>query len=180
MNSQSGKGGASYLLEQALGVTFPRWMQIEIAQPIQKESERREGELNTQDILNVFRTTFMNSDGRYSLAGYQVDKHGSQYHIQASVNDGSQMMLVHGNGNGAISAFADAMHKATGLDAQIVQFDEQAVAEGSDASAMAFVQASIRGNRYTAVSQDGDTLTASLTAILSAINNAMIDSQAVA
>ena len=180
VNSQSGKGGASYLLEQALGVTFPRWMQIEIAQPIQKESERREGELNTQDILNVFRTTFMNSDGRYSLAGYQVDKHGSQYHIQASVNDGSQMMLVHGNGNGAISAFADAMHKATGLDAQIVQFDEQAVAEGSDASAMAFVQASIRGNRYTAVSQDGDTLTASLTAILSAINKAMIDSQAVA
>ncbi len=180
VNSQSGKGGASYLLEQALGVTFPRWMQIEIAQPIQKESERREGELNTQDILNVFRDTFMSSDGRYSLAGYQVDKHGSQYHIQASVNDGSQMMLVHGNGNGAISAFADAMHKATGLDAQIVQFDEQAIAEGSDASAMAFVQASIRGNRYTAVSQDGDTLTASLTAILSAINKAMIDSQAVA
>ncbi len=180
VNSQSGKGGASYLLEQALGVTFPRWMQIEIAQPIQKESERREGELNTQDILYVFRDTFMSSDGRYSLAGYQVDKHGSQYHIQASVNDGSQMMLVHGNGNGAISAFADAMHKATGLDAQIVQFDEQAIAEGSDASAMAFVQASIRGNRYTAVSQDGDTLTASLTAILSAINKAMIDSQAVA
>lgn len=180
VNSQSGKGGASYLLEQALGVSMPRWMQIELAQPIQAESERREGELSTQDIVAVFRREFMRGDNRYELAGYQVDKHGSQYHIQASVSDGSQLMLIHGQGNGAISAFADAMHKATGVDVQIVQFDEQAVSEGSDASAMAFVQASIRGNRYTAAAQDGDTLSASLNAILGAINKSIIDSQAVA
>lgn len=180
VNSQSGKGGASYLLEQALGVTLPRWMQIELAQPIQAESERREGELNTNDIIAVFRNEFMTSDGRYALSGYQVDKHGSQYHLQASIADGSQLMLVHGQGNGAISAFADAMHKATGIDAQVVQFDEQAIASGSDAAAMAFVQTSIRGNRYTAAAQDGDTLSASLNAILGAINKSIIDSQAVA
>lgn len=180
VNSQSGKGGASYLLEQALGVSMPRWMQIELAQPIQAESERREGELSTQDIVAVFRREFMRGDNRYELAGYQVDKHGGQYHIQASVSDGSQLMLIHGQGNGAISAFADAMHKATGVDVQIVQFDEQAVSEGSDASAMAFVQTSIRGNRYTAAAQDGDTLSASLNAILVTINKSIIDSQAVA
>ncbi|WP_430461725.1 2-isopropylmalate synthase [Thalassolituus sp. LLYu03] len=180
VNSQSGKGGASYLLEKALGVTLPRWMQIELAQPIQAESERREGELNTNDIVAVFRNEFMGSDGRYALAGYQLDKHGSQYHLQASITDGSQLMLIHGQGNGAISAFADAMHKATGVDVQVVQFDEQAVSEGSDASAMAFVQASIRGARYTAAAQDGDTLSASLNAILVAINKSIIDSQAVA
>lgn len=180
VNSQSGKGGASYLLEQAFGMTMPRWMQIELAQPIQRESERCEGELSTDDIVAVFRREFMAADGRYSLAGYQVDKRGNEYHLQASINDGSQLILVHGHGSGAISAFADAMHKATGMEVQIVQFDEQALAEGSDACAMAFVQASIRGSRYTAAAQDRDTLSASLNAILTAINSCINDISAVA
>jgi len=180
VNSQSGKGGASYLLEQALGITLPRWMQIELAQPIQAATEQQEGELNSSDIVRVFRREFMPGDGHYSLAGYQVDKQGSEYHIQASVNDGNQLMLIHGKGSGAISAFADAIHKATGMEIQVVQFDEQALSEGSDASAMAFIQASIRGQRYTAVAQDGDTLSAGLSAILNTINKAMIDSYAVA
>ncbi|MDK2777267.1 MAG: 2-isopropylmalate synthase [Pseudomonadota bacterium] len=180
VNSQSGKGGASYLLEQAIGATLPRWMQIELAQPIQAESERREGELSTADIVDVFRREFMPAEGRYSLAGYQVDKQGNEYHLQASINDGSRLVLIHGHGSGAISAFADAMHKATGSDIQVVQFDEQALSEGSDASAMAFVQASIHGKRFTAAAQDEDTLSASLNAILNTINKSMIDSQAVA
>ena len=180
VNSQSGKGGASYLLEQALGVTLPRWMQIELAQPIQNASEQSEGELNSADIVNVFRREFMPGTGHYSLAGYQVDKQGSEYHIQASINDGEQLLLIHGHGTGAISAFADAVHKATGTDIQVVQFDEQALAEGSDASAMAFIQANIHGQRYTAAAQDGDTLSASLNAMLNTVNKAMIDSYAVA
>ena len=180
VNSQSGKGGAAYLLEQQIGATLPRWMQIELAQPIQRRAEMQEGELSPEQILHVFRAEFMNNDGRYSLAGYQIDKQGNQYHVQASINDGSQLTLIHGHGSGAISAFADAMHKATGIDVQIVQFDEQAISEGSDATAMAFVQASIRGSRYTAVAQDGDTLSASLNAILFTINKAIIDSRAVA
>lgn len=180
VNSQSGKGGASYLLEQELGVTLPRWMQIELAQPIQRETEIREGELTPADIVGVFRREFMHSDGRYSLASYQVDKQGNHYHLQAAINDGSQMMLVHGQGSGAISAFADAMHKAMGMDIQVVQFDEQAVEAGSDAAAMAFVQASIRGQRFTAAAQDGDTLSASLNAILNTINKAIKPAQQVA
>ena len=130
--------------------------------------------------VNVFRREFMPGTGHYSLAGYQVDKQGSEYHIQASINDGEQLLLIHGHGTGAISAFADAVHKATGTDIQVVQFDEQALAEGSDASAMAFIQANIHGQRYTAAAQDGDTLSASLNAMLNTVNKAMIDSYAVA
>lgn len=173
VNSQSGKGGASYLLEQELGITLPRWMQIELAQPIQKETELRGGELSPAQIVEVFRRDFSQQDGRYSLASYQVDKQGNSYQLQASVNDGSQLILVHGSGNGAISAFADAMHKATGVEIQVVQFDEQAMSAGSDAAAMAFVQASIKGKRFTAAGQDGDTLSASLNAILGTINKAL-------
>ena len=115
----------------------------------------------------------MHNDGRYSLASYQVDKQGNHYHLQAALHDGNQVTLIHGQGSGAISAFADAMHKAMGMDIQVVQFDEQAVEAGSDAVAMAFVQASIRGQRFTAAAQDGDTLSASLNAILNTVNKAL-------
>ena len=78
-----------------------------------------------------------------------------------------------GQGNGAISAFADAMHHVSGLEVQVVQFDEQALGAGTNAEAMAFIQANVGGKRYTAVAQDNDTLSAGLEAILGAVNKAL-------
>lgn len=180
VNSQSGKGGASYLLEQALGVTLPRWIQIELAQPVQKQAENQEGELSTDDIVRLFRKHFMTSHGQLQLDSYQIEAHNGEHRVQAGLNDGSQIRLVHGHGNGAISAFTDALHKALGITVQIVQFEEQAIGEGSDASAMAFIQANINGHRFTAAAQDEDTLSASMNAILAVMNQALDGQQAVA
>ena len=82
---------------------------------------------------------------------------------------------MHGSGQGSISAFTDALHKAIGLDIQVVQFEEMALSEGSDAMALAFVQVSIRGQRYTASAKDTDTLSASLGAIVHAVNIAVME-----
>jgi len=173
VNSQSGKGGASYLLEQNLGITLPRWMQIELAGPVQQATEASEGELDTQKIVDVFHSEFVNIDGPFSLVSYQVDKQGAQHHIQAVINNAGQEVIVSGQGNGAISAFAAAMHKACGMEIQIVQFDEQSLSAGSDADAMAFVQANVNGLRFAAVAQDNDTLSAGMRAILGAVNKAV-------
>ncbi|ASP40889.1 2-isopropylmalate synthase [Bacterioplanes sanyensis] len=173
VNSQSGKGGAAYLLEQQLGIELPRWLQVELAAPVQQLAERQQGELEAQQVLKLFRQHFMPRDGRFHLAGYQVDRQGSRHHIQASISDEHDMLLIHGHGNGAISAFADAMHKATGIDIQVLQFEEQATEHGSDAAAMAMVQASVRGTRACGVAKDQDTLAASLQAILRAVNSAV-------
>ncbi|MCY0966983.1 2-isopropylmalate synthase [Parathalassolituus penaei] len=180
VNSQSGKGGASYLLEQAMGVTLPRWVQIELAQPVQKQAEQQEGELSTEDIVRVFRKNFMTSHGQLQLDSYQIDSHGGEHRVQAGLNDGSNIRLVHGHGNGALSAFTDALHKALGITVQVVQFDEQAVSEGSDAQAIAFIQANINGQRFTAAAQDEDTLSASMNAILAVVNQALEQQAAVA
>lgn len=169
VNSQSGKGGASYLIEQSLGVTLPRWFQIELAQPVQKMTEANGGELETRQLMGVLEQHFMDDNG-LQLDSYQVEAHGSQHTMQAAINEGDDVRLVHGSGNGAISAFTDSIHKAYGLNIQIVQFDEQATSEGSDAQAMAFVQANINGHRLTATACDDDTLGASIKAILTVVS----------
>ncbi len=173
VNSQSGKGGASYLLEQHLGITLPRWMQIDLAAPVQQATEAKGGELTTADIVQVFNRTFIDIQGPYQLLGYQLDKQDGNHKIQATVLHNGKEQKVVGQGNGAISAFADAMHHVSGLEVQVVQFDEQALGAGTNAEAMAFIQANVGGKRYTAVAQDNDTLSAGLEAILGAVNKAL-------
>jgi len=173
VNSQSGKGGAAYLLEQQLGIELPRWLQVELAQPIQTLAEKQQGEVEPQQVLQVFRQHFMSREGQYQLAGYQIDRQGNQHHVQASVSDADDLMLIHGHGSGAISAFVDGMHKATGIEIQIVQFDEHSLGEGADASALALMQVNIRGQRYTAVAQDSDIVAAGLSVVLACLNTAM-------
>ena len=111
----------------------------------------------------------MSNDG-LQLDSYQLESSKGIHRIQANINDGENIQLVHGSGNGAISAFTDAIHKAYGIQVGIVQFDEQAVEEGTEAKAIAFVQANINGQRYTAAAQDEDTVQASIRAILTAVS----------
>jgi 2-isopropylmalate synthase len=173
VNSQSGKGGASYIVEQALGVTLPRWMQIELAQHIQNAAESQARELNSDEIVEIFTQSFMPRTGHYALDSYQTE-HNSQHHsIQASLLSATSTISLHGQGTGSLSAFTDALHKATGIDIQVVQFEEQALSEGSDAQAISFVQISMQGQRYTAAGRDNDTLAASLQSIINAVNIAI-------
>lgn len=173
VNSQSGKGGASYIVEQALGVTLPRWMQIELAQHIQNAAESQARELNSDEIVEIFTQSFMPRTGHYALDSYQTE-HDSQHHsIQASLLSATSTISLHGQGTGSLSAFTDALHKATGIDIQVVQFEEQALSEGSDAQAISFVQISMQGQRYTAAGRDNDTLAASLQSIINAVNIAI-------
>lgn len=173
VNSQSGKGGASYIVEQALGVTLPRWMQIELAQHIQNAAESQARELNSDEIVEIFTQSFMPRTGHYALDSYQTE-HDSQHHsIQASLLSATSTISLHGQGSGSLSAFTDALHKATGIDIQVVQFEEQALSEGSDAQAISFVQISMQGRRFTAAGRDNDTLAASLQSIINAVNIAI-------
>lgn len=172
VNSQSGKGGASYLLEQSMGVKLPRWVQIELAQPVQKLAEKQQAEIKTEQIEDIFKKHFLTSSQQYQLAGYQVDKQDNHHQIQASINHGTDLLLIHGSGTGAVSAFVDALHKSVGIDIQIQQFDEKALTKGSDAEAVAFVQVKIKGKKYHAAARDSDTLSASLMAILVALDKA--------
>ncbi|MDF1763292.1 MAG: 2-isopropylmalate synthase [Oleibacter sp.] len=172
VNSQSGKGGASYIVEQATGATLPRWMQIELAQHVQAATEEYGRELMANEIVEIFHNAFMPNTGTFVLNDYRSEHDAQQHRIYAALTQNNASVSIEGIGSGSISAFTQALSNVAGGEVQVVQFEEQAIAEGSDSAAMAFVQISLNGQRYSGVAQHTDTVTASLNAIINALNNA--------
>ena len=180
INSQSGKGGVAYILESEFGIIMPRWMQIEVSVAVQKHSEKMEGEVNAEDIHQIFQRQFVKPshhmpDEYYQLGDYQVQRQQglSQHHkehIQANLNTPQGCHEITGYGDGALQAFCQGLSQYFNIEIDIVQFAQESQGRHSDAQAMAFVQLKINGNRYTCAAKQQDSLGASLMAILQATN----------
>nr|WP_297458124.1 2-isopropylmalate synthase [uncultured Halomonas sp.] len=168
VNSQSGKGGMAFLLERDFGISLPRWMTLELAPHVQQASERISGELSGRMIRDILLDTFMH-DAPLALKGYRLDREDAE-RLTATLIRGDESIALEGQGNGAISAFMDAWQRHTGQTVSVVDYGEHALGEGSDAVAIAFVQLNVDGARVSGMAEDGDTVSASLKAVLSAIN----------
>lgn len=170
VNSQSGKGGMAFLLERDYGISLPRWMALELAPAVQAVSETVNGELSSARIRDVLVETFTQC-APLTLNGYRLDREASE-HLTVSLDDNGQALRLSGQGNGVISAFMAAWQQHTGRPASVVDYSEHALGEGSDAVAIAFVQLNVDGRRVSGMAEDGDTVSASLKAVLSALNRA--------
>ena len=170
VNSQSGKGGMAFLLERDYGISLPRWMALELAPAVQAVSETVNGELSSARIRDVLVETFTQC-APLTLSGYRLDREASE-HLTVSLDDNGQALRLSGQGNGVISAFMAAWQQYTGRSVSVVDYSEHALGEGSDAVAIAFVQLNVDGQRVSGMAEDGDTVGASLKAVLSALNRA--------
>ena len=177
VNSQSGKGGVAYIMENEFGINLPRWMQIELSQAVQAYSVKHSCEVDSAMIHTIFQQQFIHAnnqgDQQYQVLGYEVHKQGEQESIQASICDGSvhgETQTIHGQGKGVISALSDGLHKTLGIDFQIQQFDQIALSKGTHAQAMAFVQIKINGEKFIGICQHHDIMTATINSVLSGIN----------
>ena len=169
VNSQSGKGGVAFVLERDYGLQLPRWLQTELAQMVQRTSEQQAGEVNSENIYELFKAAYVSDSTPVALQGYRIDKNGHDV-IEARIRDGQQVKTLHGEGEGAISAFVDAWHQHSGQQLSVVDYNEHAIGEGTNAEAAAYVQLNINGQRTIGVAFDHDTISASLKAVLSALN----------
>ena len=170
VNSQSGKGGMAFLLERDFGISLPRWMTLELAPHVQKASEQVSGELSSQAIRDILLDTFMCA-APVTLKGYRLDRDDAEC-LSVTLRHGQESVALQGQGNGAISAVMDAWQQHTGQSVNVVDYGEHALGEGSDAVAIAFVQLNVDGTRISGMAEDGDTVSASLKALLSALNRA--------
>jgi len=171
VNSQSGKGGIAFILERDYGIVLPRWLQVEMAQVVQSESERCGGEIDSDQIYQLFRKHVINDSAPLLLKSYQLDRNGADHSINMQLSDRGADVRLNGEGEGAISAFVDACQRHTGESVCVVHFHEHAIGSGTDAQAIAFVQLAINGQYISGVAIDADVVTASFKAILSAFNN---------
>jgi 2-isopropylmalate synthase len=173
VNSQSGKGGIAFVLERDYGLVLPRWIQVELAQIVQQTSEQQAGEIGSASIYSLFTQHFVADRAPLRLHGYRLDRDDNDV-IEASVSTDGVKQVLRGAGEGAIAAFVDAWMRHSGQKLSVVDYSEHAIGEGTDAEAIAYVQLNIDGARVAAASFDRDTVSASLKAVLSALNRAQL------
>ncbi len=173
VNSQSGKGGVAFVLERDYGLSLPRWMQVELAQLVQKECEERSGEIASATIHAIFMQHFVADHSPLALNGYRIERSNGQDIIQAKIVENGSEYSLHGNGEGVLSAFIDGWIKHGGQQISVVDYNEHAIGTGTNAEAIAYVQLNIDGQRVSGVAFDHDTVSASLKAVLAALNRSM-------
>ena len=178
INSQSGKGGVAYVLERDYGLSLPRWMQIELAQVVQRESESRGGEIDSATLHALFVAHFVADGMPMRLDGYRIDRRGRGDVIEARMVEGLATRVIRGEGEGAMSAFVDAWTRAYGSTVNVVDYSEHAIGPGTNAEAAAYVQLNVDGHRVGGAAFDHDTVSASLKAVLSALNRAQVGRRA--
>jgi 2-isopropylmalate synthase len=174
VNSQSGKGGVAYLLERDYSVRLPRKLQIEFSRVIQKISDETGREIRPPEIWNAFEKEYLNQRSPLSCHQYSESSSAGSVNISATVQRGKEEELIAGSGNGPIDAFVGALNGRFGLGIKIVDYQEQSISEGASATAMAFVEIQFGSSESVfGAGMNPNIVTASLDAILSAVNRAV-------
>ncbi|WNI15425.1 2-isopropylmalate synthase [Actinacidiphila sp. ITFR-21] len=176
VNSQSGKGGVAYVLKNDHKLDLPRRMQIEFSRIIQAKTDTEGGEITPAEIWSVFRDEYLptpdNAWGRITLRSVRTSgsDDGTDALTVDAVLDGAEAVL-HGTGNGPISAFFDALASA-GIDARLLDYTEHTLSEGASAQAASYIECAIDGRVLWGIGIDPNTTRASLQAVVSAVNRA--------
>ena len=176
INSQSGKGGIAYIMHQDGGMDLPRGLQIEFSQAVQKIADADSREVLAAELRAVFEAEYFAPDGRFALIDYQTtplaDRPGHRS-LTARITDRGTAVTITGEGNGPIDAFVDAVARHTGVRLSVLDYHEHAIGAGADAAAIAYVDARLGdGSPRWGVGRDANIVTASLSAVLSAVNRA--------
>jgi len=167
VNSQSGKGGMAYLLEQEFGLTLPRRLQIEFSRVVQRVTDETGKEVAAGDIHTIFKNEYVDAVTPYRYVGHHMDDNNGEITIKVDLQKDGKPMTVSGKGNGPIDAFVDAL----GLDVKIMDFHEHAIGSGADANAASYIELRVNGGQtHFGVGIDSNIMTASFRAVLSAIN----------
>ncbi len=172
VNSQSGKGGIAYLLERDYGLVLPRRLQIEFSQVVQNVTDDTGKELTSAEIWSLFEREYLKQNAAYEYRSHQLitAQDGSDNErINIKLSYRGQGAVFNGNGNGPINALIDAL----GLQCDVLSYEERSMGSGSDAKAIAFVEITTSA-RVTlfGVGMHGNIVSASLVAVLSAVNRA--------
>jgi 2-isopropylmalate synthase len=176
VNSQSGKGGVAYILKNDYHLDLPRRLQIEFMRVIQGITDASGTEITPEEIWSAFQATYLAPMPALELIEHDTSDHsgtgtGDQTRLQAVIRTNGVQRTIVGRGNGPIAAFTDTLARECGIRLQVVDYSEHAIGSGSDASAVAFVEAAgEKGAAAWGVGLHSNILTASLRAVVSAAN----------
>ncbi|MGW8136743.1 2-isopropylmalate synthase [Sphingomonas zeae] len=174
VNSQSGKGGVAWVIEQDKGLKLPKRLQADFSRHVQAMADATSRELNAADIWGGFEATYLPREGdRFVLRDYEESGSAGQRTFIGRVQVDGEERSISGRGNGLISSVIAALADTTGPNLEVIDYNEHAIGHGADAQAAAYVEARTADGRIVfGVGLDTDIATASVRAVLSAANRA--------
>lgn len=170
INSQSGKGGIAYVLEQEYGYQLPRWLQIDFSPVVQRYAESSEKEVDVATIQRLFTETYFAAKTRMSLGDYTVARRDGADYLQAVLQCQSEPVQIAGSGNGVVAAFVEALEGVTGANIVVVEYSEHALSQSAQAEAICYIQLNVDGQRVCGIGRSEDIIQASLEGILRALD----------
>ncbi len=181
VNSQSGKGGVAYLLKNDHSLDLPRKLQIEFSRVVQNKTDQDGGEVSSAKLWDIFIDEYLPAPsdridlkwGRFELKKMRTESNmDGRVELNIVLRDGAGELEETGVGNGPISAFLNVLEKQ-GVNVRLLDYVEHTLSEGGDAQAAAYVELEVGGQTLWGVGIDGDISTASLKAVISAVNRAL-------
>jgi 2-isopropylmalate synthase len=173
VNSQSGKGGMAYLLEQEYGLALPRRLQIEFSRVVQQLADSSGREIAASDIHGLFVREYLEQEAPYRYVAHRLNEDtaaGAQVEVEVTAVDRQVQRALRGAGNGPIDAFVNAL----GLDVRLMDYHEHSIGSGANARAACYVELRVgNGPTLFGAGIDSNIVTASFKAVLSAVNRHM-------
>ncbi|MBX9866335.1 MAG: 2-isopropylmalate synthase [Burkholderiales bacterium] len=178
VNSQSGKGGIAYIMENNYGITMPRRMQVEFSSLIQQEVDSSETEMQPEKIWNLFEKTYFNyqaeNQNTISYVGHKIENLNLDKNIKINLElcVNNEIVNLVGCGNGTLDAAVNALHNQL----QIISYEEKSLSSGADASAIAIIecQHSLTNETKFGVGKHSDITIASLLALVNVSKRLLI------
>ncbi len=173
INSQSGKGGVALVLERDHGITLPKWLHPVVSRVVQAQADASGEEVSSRQVLSLFQKEFLSIPDGWKLQGYDLHSEAQRTHGRFRLAKAGTELVLSGDGQGLIEALIDAVNRRFGVAVAVAEFDEHAMAPGTEAKALASVTVEAGGKQASACCIDEDTSLASLQATLSAIGRAL-------
>ena len=174
INSQSGKGGIAYILQEDFGLNLPRHLQVEFRDVIQKITDSEGTELLPKRIYDSFMETYVSQpSARLKFVDHEsaIDPENPNLRsIRAEILDGGKSKRIQGKGTGPIDGFVHALSLYLGLDITVADYAEHSLQHGSDAAAICYMQVEHAGGKIYGAGINKNIVTASLEAVVSAAN----------
>ena len=169
VNSQSGKGGITYLLEQEFGISLPRRMQIEFSQVVQAETDRQGLEMTAQQIYKLLEREYLQADTPYTLTRHRLQEEDGTSTVDVEMQVDGEPQSWKGTGKGPLEALVSALP----VKVEIMNYAEHAIGSGTNAKAAAYIEIRMEnGPSLYGIGIDENITTASFRALLSAVNRA--------
>lgn len=171
INSQSGKGGVTYILERDYGLKIPKPMQKDFGLVITKLSDQQHSELLPETIYNAFKQEYINISEPIKLINYKTLSNRDSVIVDAVLNVEDKEIKINGNGNGPLDAICNGLKKYFDISFEVLSYDEHSLDRGSHSRAIAYVQIhDTDSNDYIGAGVDENINTASIKALISTIN----------